>query len=76
MATLKAPDGDPSASNISLGSTNNANAEPHPADPNDPDAPGAPISVPDSGETGEGGKLKMIIGLVKRSFGVKDIAAM
>lgn len=42
----------------------------------DPDAPGAPISVPDSGESGEGGKLKMIIGLLKRSLGVKDIAAM
>lgn len=42
----------------------------------DDDAPGPPISVPDSGDTGEGGKLKMIIQLVKRSLGVKDIAAM
>lgn len=41
----------------------------------DPDAPGAPISVPDSGDH-EGGKLKMIIQLVKRSLGVKDLAAM
>ncbi|KAF7291928.1 hypothetical protein MIND_01218200 [Mycena indigotica] len=41
----------------------------------DEDAPGPPISVPDSGE-GEGGKLKMIVQLVKKSLGVKDIAAM
>ncbi|KAI0048916.1 hypothetical protein FA95DRAFT_1468963, partial [Auriscalpium vulgare] len=33
-----------------------------------------PISVPE--DTGEGGKLKMIVQLVKRSLGVKDIAAM
>ncbi|KAG6896586.1 hypothetical protein C0992_007290 [Termitomyces sp. T32_za158] len=43
---------------------------------NDEDAPGPAISVPDSGDTGEGGKLKMIIQLVKKCFGVKDIAAM
>jgi hypothetical protein len=42
----------------------------------DEDAPGPPIAVPDSGDTGEGGKLKMIIQLVKRSLGVKDLAAM
>lgn len=42
----------------------------------DDDAPGPPISVPDTGDTGEGGKLKMIIQLVKKCFGVKDIAAM
>lgn len=42
----------------------------------DEDAPDAPISVPDSGDTGEGGKLKMIVQLVKKSLGVKDIAAM
>ncbi|KAJ7098250.1 hypothetical protein C8R44DRAFT_356962 [Mycena epipterygia] len=41
----------------------------------DDDAPGPPISVPDSGD-GEGGKLKMIVQLVKKSLGVKDIAAM
>ncbi|KAJ7054499.1 hypothetical protein C8F01DRAFT_491872 [Mycena amicta] len=41
----------------------------------DDDAPGPPISVPDNGE-GEGGKLKMIVQLVKKSLGVKDIAAM
>ena len=39
----------------------------------DDDAPGPPISVPDSGDTGEGGRLKMIIQLVKRSLGVKDL---
>jgi oxysterol-binding protein-related protein 9/10/11 len=42
----------------------------------DEDAPGPPISVPDSGDTGEGGKLKMILQLVKKSLGVKDLAAM
>ena len=42
----------------------------------DVDAPGPPISVPDSGDTGEGGKLKMILQLVKKSLGVKDLAAM
>jgi hypothetical protein len=41
----------------------------------DEDAPGLPISVPDSGDTGEG-RLKMIIQLLKRSLGVKDLAAM
>ncbi|KAJ6572107.1 hypothetical protein B0H19DRAFT_1132582 [Mycena capillaripes] len=41
----------------------------------DDEAPGPPISVPESGE-GEGGKLKMIVQLVKKSLGVKDIAAM
>ncbi|EGN92497.1 hypothetical protein SERLA73DRAFT_190976 [Serpula lacrymans var. lacrymans S7.3] len=44
----------------------------------DEDAPGPPISVPDTGdaEEGEGGKLKMIMQLLKKSLGVKDIAAM
>ncbi|KAF8217709.1 hypothetical protein K438DRAFT_1795517 [Mycena galopus ATCC 62051] len=41
----------------------------------DDEAPGPPISVPESGE-GEGGRLKMIVQLVKNSLGVKDIAAM
>ncbi|TBU31406.1 hypothetical protein BD311DRAFT_786485 [Dichomitus squalens] len=44
--------------------------------PLDEDAPGQPISVPDSGDTGESGKLKMIVQLVKKCLGVKDIAAM
>lgn len=38
------------------------------------DAQAAAIDVPD--DTGEGGKLRMIVQLVKRSFGVKDLAAM
>ncbi|KAG7097745.1 hypothetical protein E1B28_005066 [Marasmius oreades] len=42
----------------------------------DEGAPGPPISVPDSGDTGEGGKLKMIVQLVKKCLGVKDIASM
>ncbi|KAI0646560.1 hypothetical protein C8Q79DRAFT_963358 [Trametes meyenii] len=44
--------------------------------PIDEDAPGQPISVPDNGDTGESGKLKMIVQLVKKCLGVKDIAAM
>ena len=35
-----------------------------------------PVSVPDTGDTGESGKLKMIVSLVKKCFGVKDIASM
>ena len=42
----------------------------------DEDTPGPPISVPDSGDTGEGGRLKMIIELVTNSLGIKDLAAM
>lgn len=42
----------------------------------DGDAPGPAISVPDSGDTGEVGRLRMIVQLVKKSLGVKDIAAM
>jgi hypothetical protein len=36
----------------------------------------AAVSVPDAGDTGEGGKLKMIVQLVKKCLGVKDIANM
>ena len=43
-------------------------------DPEEADAQAAAIDVPD--DTGEGGKLRMIVQLVKRSFGVKDLAAM
>lgn len=32
--------------------------------------------VPDTGEASEGGKLKMIVQLLKRCLGVKDLAAM
>ncbi|KAG1779346.1 hypothetical protein EV702DRAFT_1214469 [Suillus placidus] len=42
----------------------------------DDEAPGPTISLPDSGDTGEGGKLSMIVQLVKKCLGVKDIAAM
>ena len=35
-----------------------------------------PISVPDSGDTGESGKLKMIVQLVRKCMGIKDIASM
>lgn len=45
-------------------------------DVHDDEASGAAISVPDSGDTGEGGKIKMIVQLVKKCLGVKDIAAM
>jgi len=40
------------------------------------DAPEQPISVPDAGDAGESGKLKMIVQLVKKCLGVKDIASM
>lgn len=42
----------------------------------DSEAPGPTISLPDSGDVGEGGKLSMIVQLVKKCLGVKDIAAM
>lgn len=42
----------------------------------DEGAPGTSLAVPDSGDTGEGGKLKMIVQLVKKCLGVKDIASM
>ena len=61
------------SSNLSL-SAGKGSSEPTSHD--DPDAPGEPISVPDNGDHGEGGKLKMIVQLVKRSLGVKDLAAM
>jgi len=32
--------------------------------------------VPDSSDTGESSKLKMIVQLVKKCLGVKDIASM
>jgi hypothetical protein len=42
--------------------------------PEEADAQAAAIDVPD--DTGEGGRIRMIVQLVKRSFGVKDLAAM
>jgi hypothetical protein len=45
--------------------------------PEDADAQVAALSIDDVPEdTGEGGKLRMIMQLVKRSFGVKDLASM
>jgi len=38
--------------------------------------PGSSLSLSESGDTGEGGKLKMIVQLVKKALGVKDIASM
>jgi hypothetical protein len=43
-------------------------------EPEEADVQTAAIDVPD--DTGEGGRLRMIVQLVKRSFGVKDLAAM
>lgn len=37
---------------------------------------GPPISVADSADTGESGKLKMIVQLVRKCMGIKDIASM
>jgi len=37
---------------------------------------GPPISVPDTGDAGESGKLKMIVSLVRKCMGIKDIASM
>lgn len=42
----------------------------------DDDVSSQPISVPDAGDTGESGKLKMIVQLLKKCLGVKDIASM
>jgi hypothetical protein len=42
----------------------------------DAETSAGPIPVPDTGDHGEGGKLKMIVQLVRRALGVKDIAAM
>ncbi|KAN0129647.1 hypothetical protein V8E53_012467 [Lactarius tabidus] len=44
--------------------------------PEDTEAQAAALSIDVPEDTGEGGKLRMIVQLVKRSFGVKDLAAM
>ena len=44
--------------------------------PEDADAQAAALSIDVPEDPGEGGKLRMIVQLVKRSFGVKDLAAM
>ncbi|CDO75437.1 hypothetical protein BN946_scf184693.g6 [Trametes cinnabarina] len=46
------------------------------ADVDTPVDEGQAISVPDASDAGESGKLKMIVQLVKKCLGVKDIAAM
>ena len=40
------------------------------------DEPAQAVSVPDTGDAGESSKLKMIVQLVKKCLGVKDIATM
>ena len=40
------------------------------------DTSAPPVSVPDTGDAGESGKLKIIVSLVKKCFWVKDIASM
>ena len=57
-------------------SMSNNDPKADPAGPIDEDAPGRPFLVADSGDTGDGGKLKMAVQLVKKCLGVKDIAAM
>lgn len=42
----------------------------------DTEIPDTATPVPDSGEASEGGKLKMIVQVLKRCLGVKDLAAM
>ncbi|KAH9059548.1 hypothetical protein EDB87DRAFT_764994 [Lactarius vividus] len=42
----------------------------------DTDTQPAPLGIDVPEDTGEGGRLRMIVQLVKRSFGVKDLAAM
>ncbi|KAF9003572.1 hypothetical protein BDQ17DRAFT_1325969 [Cyathus striatus] len=42
----------------------------------DDDTPEPLVYVPDSGDAGEGGKMKMIVQLVKKCLGVQDIASM
>lgn len=46
-----------------------------PAAPEDEEA-GVTTLVQDTGEASEGGKIKMIVQLLKRCLGVKDLAAM
>ncbi|OBZ77732.1 Isoleucine--tRNA ligase [Grifola frondosa] len=63
----------PSLANVSL-LTDDAPADSIDSTPFDDDAQA--ISVPDAADAGESGKLKMIVQLVKKCLGVKDIAAM
>lgn len=67
---LQQPPGD----TLTLNSAPPIEVDPTEMDEAEVDAQAAAIDVPD--DTGEGGKLRMIVQLVKRSFGVKDLAAM
>jgi hypothetical protein len=67
---LQQPPGD----TLTLDSAPITEVDPTQMDEAEVDAQAAAIDVPD--DTGEGGKLRMIVQLVKRSFGVKDLAAM
>jgi hypothetical protein len=64
----------PPENTLTLNSTPPTEIDPTEMDEAEVDAQAAVIDVPD--DTGEGGKLRMIVQLVKRSFGVKDLAAM
>ena len=64
----------PPEDTLTLNSTPTTEVDPTQMDEAEVDAQAAAIDVPD--DTGEGGKLRMIVQLVKRSFGVKDLAAM
>ena len=59
---------------------NGARAQPlpqdEPGDNTELNLEGEAENVADAGDTGEGGKLKMIMSLLKRCLGVKDLAAM
>lgn len=44
--------------------------------PQDDDPTTEAITIPDSGDTGESGKLKMILGILKKCLGVKDLASL
>lgn len=62
------------SSNLSLPASSKDSQDTKDTSPEEP--LGSPIAVPDSGDHGESGKLKMIVQLVKRSLGVKDLASM
>ncbi|KAI0694512.1 hypothetical protein BC835DRAFT_1274389 [Cytidiella melzeri] len=49
---------------------------PYPEHAHDEETEDAAVSVPDTGDGGDSSKLKMIITLVKKCLGVKDIASM
>ena len=70
---------------LSSASKKGENPPPSPSIPkDDDDVPQPPLDdeagettlVQDTGETSEGGKIKMIVQLLKRCLGVKDLAAL